>query len=63
MMTTREEKVINFLKSNPQFLEDYVIGPNVSKAMFHNWALKRDQNNQATSHKKATTGPWLVCYP
>ncbi|VDN52735.1 unnamed protein product [Dracunculus medinensis] len=55
-MTTREEKVINFLKSNPQFLEDYVIGPNVSKAMFHNWALKRDQNNQATSHKKATTG-------
>ncbi|VDM49312.1 unnamed protein product [Toxocara canis] len=54
----REQTVVNYLRTHPHFLENYVTGPNISKETFQRWATRRGAKIRSDS-RKTITGPWL----
>ncbi|VDK17540.1 unnamed protein product [Anisakis simplex] len=54
----REETVVNYLRTHPHFLENYVTGANISRETFQRWATRRSAKLRQDS-RKSVTGPWL----
>ncbi|GMR52448.1 hypothetical protein PMAYCL1PPCAC_22643, partial [Pristionchus mayeri] len=53
-----EQRVINYLNSNPKFLENYVISNAVDNTTFHRWAGKRNLREKRHSSKTLPAQSW-----
>jgi hypothetical protein len=58
MSTSKKEKdmtveqVQSYLQANPQFLEQYITGPHISRETFQRWILKRNNRLRKESRRQ-----------
>lgn len=52
--------VINYLLTHPEFLENFVTGPQISKETFQNWTLKRNTNKLRRNSRRNLLNSYSV---
>ncbi|CAI4227333.1 unnamed protein product [Auanema sp. JU1783] len=58
MSEITEEKVLQYLKSNPNVLEAYVTSSQISRETFQKWTARRHSKLQKESSRKSLVGFW-----